>query len=158
MCCHLPREQWENIHPENIEPIDIQTQYLNYPLFVLQTTQCVANIQQYIAYNIAQTKTVNQILTPTTLDKLLRHIFSAIDLQNEQQRVIVLQTFINKAITALLEAQYFFGDSFTLHITTTAYNTIEFFVTSDDKSTILHAKLPSTNNTADIIYVRQTLA
>jgi len=56
-----------------------------------------------------------------------------------------------------VEAQYFLGDSFILHIAPTLYNTIGYFVISDDNTTFLPAKLRDKNKLSDVIYTRQML-
>lgn len=111
MFYHLLREQQGYIHAFNIEPFDISILYAEFPYFTSKVSKRISDIQQYIAHNITQSKTVNAIFHPEELDTLLHFICSAIDLKKRYASKTDSQDiFFQKAVNALKKAQYFLAD------------------------------------------------
>jgi len=133
MCIRFPRSLCSNIHIENFEPYDIGVAYKYYPPAMRRILDCIAAIQQCIAYNIAASKSTNAILQADTVDSIISYMSQYPD--DIKQQLTTLHKYHRKATRALEEAREFLFDKCTRQITDTVYNTVEFYFIRDDNPT-----------------------
>jgi len=108
MYVHVSRSLWSNVHTENFEPNDIGIAYKYYLPAMIHILDCVAAIQQYIAYNIAASKSTNAILQADTVDSIISYVSQSIKPDDIKQQLTTLHKYYRKAVRALEEAHDFF--------------------------------------------------